>query len=120
VLPARAASRKAQLESEPAPAAPQPEAAWIERGPEPAFESEESFSAAPKEALVERMEPAAEAEPEAAAGRRTRHRSGASKPRLERIVVGTADHDGPAPGTAPEEPSAPARKGWWQRRLSGE
>jgi len=57
--------------------------------------------------------PAVEAKPA------PRRRSGSSEPRLERIVVGPADggeaarEDGTAPG-------APARKGWWQRKLGGE
>jgi ribonuclease E len=124
--PERAGSREAHFEAEPVPPheGRAPEAAWSERRPEPehapAFESEETFSAPRTEALVGRGEPAAEGEPEAAAGRRARQRTGAGEPRLERIVVGGADEGEAAPGAAPEESAAPARKGWWQRRLSGE
>jgi len=63
-------------------------------------------------------EPAGAAgEPGATAGE-TRRRQGepvAGEPRLERVVV-TPDEAGRAPDTA----ERPARKGWWQRRLSGE
>jgi ribonuclease E len=55
-------------------------------------------------------------EVKAATPRRSRVREGASEPRLERIVVGQSD----APTGEPEEDtSAPARRGWWQRRLGG-
>ncbi len=62
-------------------------------------------------------EPAGTPEPGAAASD-TRRRQGepvASEPRLERVVV-TPDEAGRATDTA----ERPARKGWWQRRLSGE
>jgi ribonuclease E len=82
--------------------------------------SEEPFSPAHTETLAGRVEPAAEGEPEAAAGRRARQRAGASEPRLERIVVGGAEDGDTARAAAPEAAAAPTRKGWWQRRLSGE
>ena len=90
----------------------------------------------PQERSPERPRPAPEAEPsrptsrhvepseaatgEAAADKRTRHRGGSSEPRLERIVVGQAKNDDAGTAAAPAESSAPARKGWWQRRLGGE
>ena len=90
----------------------------------------------PQERSPERPRPAPEAEPsrptsrhvepseaatgEAAADKRTRHRGGSGEPRLERIVVGQAKNDDAGTGAAPAESSAPARKGWWQRRLGGE
>jgi hypothetical protein len=65
-------------------------------------------------------EPPQAATGEAGADKRQRHRAaGSSEPRLERIVVGKAN-DEPGSGEAPAESARPARKGWWQRRLSGE
>jgi ribonuclease E len=46
-----------------------------------------------------------------------RRRTGSSEPRLERIVVGPANGESATEGASP---SAPARKGWWQRKLGGE
>ena len=54
-----------------------------------------------------------EAEPAAPARRRT----GSSEPRLERIVVGQQVEVSTEDASAS---SAPARKGWWQRKLGGE
>ena len=65
-------------------------------------------------------EPPQAATGEAGVDKRQRHRAaGSSEPRLERIVVGKAN-DEPGSGEAPAESARPARKGWWQRRLSGE
>ena len=53
--------------------------------------------------------------------RRTRQRADASEPRLERVVVAPPEANGDATSdTQNEETPAPARKGWWQRRLGGE
>ena len=48
-----------------------------------------------------------------------RRRSGSSEPRLERIVVGPQD-GGEAAREDATASGAPARKGWWQRKLGGE
>jgi len=64
-------------------------------------------------------EPVAEEAPAPARPAR-RRRTESSEPRLERIVVGTAD--GEQTAVAEEETrdaSAPVRKGWWQRKLGG-
>ena len=55
-----------------------------------------------------------EAEPAAPPARR---RTGSSEPRLERIVVGQPLEESTEEASAS---SAPARKGWWQRKLGGE
>ena len=47
---------------------------------------------------------------------RPRHETGSSEPRVERVVL-KPDH--PQEGSA-EAAQAPQRKGWWQRRFSGE
>ena len=57
--------------------------------------------------------PAVEAKPPPA----PRRRSGSSEPRLERIVVGEQIEVSTEEASAS---SAPARKGWWQRKLGGE
>ena len=88
-----------------------------ERSPEcprPAPEAE------PSRPTSRHVEPSEAATGEAAADKRTRHRGGSSEPRLERIVVGQAKNDDAGTAAAPAESSAPARKGWWQRRLGGE
>ena len=54
-----------------------------------------------------------EAEPAAP----TRRRTGSSEPRLERIVVGQQLEVSAEDASAS---NAPARKGWWQRKLGGE
>jgi ribonuclease E len=59
--------------------------------------------------------PAVEAKPPPA----PRRRSGSSEPRLERIVVGPQD-GGEAATEDAAATGAPARKGWWQRKLGGE
>ena len=57
------------------------------------------------------------AEPEAPlVPARPRHETGSSEPRVERVVL---KPDQIADGAA-ETPAAPQRKGWWQRRFSGE
>ncbi len=50
---------------------------------------------------------------------RARSHATSSEPKLERVVV---KPDQPVPVTVPEvgDTSGPARRGWWQRRLSGE
>lgn len=97
-------------------------AAWLEHDAEPERKRERRGKAAqaptPPDALVTPAEPRAESEPEAP--KRTRQRTAPSEPRLERIVVGKDDAEGGEPALAKEESAPPARKGWWQRRLSGE
>ena len=58
--------------------------------------------------------PAAPEEPAAATPARRRHEVGSSEPRMERVVVGSAEA---APA---EEAPLPQRKGWWQRKFGGE
>jgi len=88
-----------------------------EPAPEPAYAGEDSYGKAPTEVMVDSVEPAAASAPEPAAPKRARHKAGASEPRLERIVVG---EESAAAHAQPDESAQPARKGWWQRRLSGE
>ena len=75
--------------------------------------------AEPSQPPPRHSEPSEAAAGEPVAEKRTRHRGSSSEPRIERIVVGQANDDAGS-GAAPAEPSAPARKGWWQRRLGGE
>jgi ribonuclease E len=64
-------------------------------------------------------EPEAEAAPAPApaAPARRRHEIGSSEPRIERVVVGPGEQ---ASEAEPAAGSAPQRKGWWQRKFSGE
>ncbi|HVX37617.1 MAG TPA: Rne/Rng family ribonuclease [Hyphomicrobium sp.] len=48
---------------------------------------------------------------------RRRHEIGSSEPRIERVVVGPGEQAAEAGSAAG---SAPQRKGWWQRKFSGE
>jgi ribonuclease E len=48
---------------------------------------------------------------------RRRHEIGSSEPRIERVVVGPGEQAAEAESAAG---SAPQRKGWWQRKFSGE
>jgi hypothetical protein len=52
---------------------------------------------------------------------RQRSRPTSSEPRIERVVV-RPDQPEDAAGTSSSEPkgATPTRKGWWQRKLSGE
>jgi ribonuclease E len=86
--------------------------------PEPTYAREELYAAA-TEVLAEPLARTETAASEDAAPKRARHRAGASEPRIERIVVGEASKEG-GPAAAPEDSAAPARRGWWQRRLGGE
>lgn len=63
------------------------------------------------------VEAAPEPEPAPAAPTRRRHEIGSSEPRIERVVVGRGEQAGEA---EPAAASVPQRKGWWQRKLSGE
>jgi ribonuclease E len=90
------------------------------RAPAPAHASEDVYDAAGAEVMAEPVAKAPAAEPEAAAPKRPRHRAGASEPRIERIVVGGEAGTDSTGDVATEGSAAPARKGWWQRRLSGE
>ncbi len=111
------------VRAEPADARPRRNAERPERRPrepEPAFVSEDAYATTPTATLVEqhaRPEPDSQPEP-VPAPRRARSRAGASEPRLERIVVGK--DDGAKVETAQDEAAPPTRKGWWQRRLSGD
>ena len=100
--------------------ASQPEAhAQRERVQERARERPPAAEAQPSPPPARQAEPSEAASGEAGADKRPRHRGGSSEPRLERIVVGQGK-DEPRSGEAPAEGAQPARKGWWQRRLSGE
>ncbi|HEX9881254.1 MAG TPA: ribonuclease E/G [Hyphomicrobium sp.] len=88
--------------------------------PTPAYAGEDAYAGNNAEVLAEPAAPAPAAEAEAVAPKRARHRAGASEPRIERIVVSETGQGAPAADAAPEEGAAPARKGWWQRRLGGE
>jgi ribonuclease E len=48
---------------------------------------------------------------------RRRHETGSSEPRIERVVVRPGDESSGSDG---EAQAAPQRKGWWQRKFSGE
>jgi ribonuclease E len=82
---------------------------------EPALSYESEAERPSPEARSESAEKRSEPAPAEAAPRR-RH-EGSSEPRIERIVVGEARAEETETGAAED---APARKGWWQRRLSGE
>jgi ribonuclease E len=114
-----------------APAAPEPQpeaSSHAEKGsppshkpkpepvPEPVLAGEGTYGDAKAEAMAETAKPAAEE----VAPKRARHRAGASEPRIERIVVGKNGEEDAPSDVVTEEPAAPARKGWWQRRLGGE
>jgi ribonuclease E len=91
-----------------------------ERAPERSPERAQTVAEAePSQPPPRNSEPSEAAAGEPVAEKRTRHRGSSSEPRIERIVVGQANDDAGS-GAAPAEPSAPARKGWWQRRLGGE
>jgi len=98
---------------------PQGEAAWLERGSEPAFEREDTYGVAAPEAAVKHAGAATKSKPEAPAHKRARHRTESSEPRLERIVVGQTGKESADAAAAQEDAAAPVRKGWWQRRLGG-
>ncbi|WP_072375307.1 ribonuclease E/G [Hyphomicrobium sp. NDB2Meth4] len=77
-------------------------------------------SAASDETIVEAEvadEPAAEEAPAPVRAAR-RRRTESSEPRLERIVVGRGDGEEAVTEEAAAS-AAPARKGWWQRKLGG-
>jgi len=78
-----------------------------ERLPEPVEPIEEPAPA------LEAQAPAHEEPPAVKEAPAPRRRTESSEPRLERIVVSTAD------GSQPASEEAPARKGWWQRKLGG-
>jgi ribonuclease E len=94
---------------EPGPRAENERSRRREPAPEPAY-ADASYAGAPAEA-VEASEPAP---------KRTRNRGGASEPRIERIVVSEGGEANAGAEAATEDSSAPTRKGWWQRRLSGD
>ena len=48
---------------------------------------------------------------------RPRHETGSSEPRIERVVVKPGESENAGAGDAP---AVPQRKGWWQRKFSGE
>jgi ribonuclease E len=110
------------FQPEPPAAAPPPVDQYAapdtsERGwstPKPDFDAETDKTA---EVMAE---PVAASKPpaEKAAPKRARSRAGASEPRLERIVVG--DSETKKEEEPQEDKTGPVRKGWWQRRLSGE
>jgi ribonuclease E len=48
---------------------------------------------------------------------RRRHEVGSSEPRIERVVVRPGEE---SEGSVAEAQAVPQRKGWWQRKFSGE
>jgi ribonuclease E len=110
-------------EHEPSPAPERTERpARRAPAPEPAFAGEDTYGASHTEVMAQPVAEAAAPAPETQdiAPKRARHRAGASEPRIERIVVGEAGQAEAAGDEPAEGSSAPARKGWWQRRLGGE
>ena len=110
---------------------PRPQAASESR-PDPHREREPAFEAKPEAAApaVHRHEPERHvpapavvhvAAPEPviveAAPARPRHETGSSEPRIERVVVKPGEIEN---GGAGDAPAVPQRKGWWQRKFSGE
>jgi ribonuclease E len=92
----------------------QPATAENEVPPEPAAHSTDA-----PDTTETRSEPSQQSESKPA--RRTRQRAVAREPRLERGAVAPPEANGDATSdTGNEEAPPPARKGWWQRRLSGE
>jgi len=88
-------------ETQPAPAAAPDVPAKVEE-PERAVET--PLAAAPEESVpVTRL--------------RRRHEVGSSEPRIERVVVRPGEE---SDTTVAEVQAVPQRKGWWQRKLSGE
>ncbi|MEE8099492.1 MAG: hypothetical protein V3T13_06120, partial [Hyphomicrobium sp.] len=92
----------------------QPAAAENAVQPEPA-----AHSADAPDTTETRSEPSQQSESKPA--RRTRQHAQASEPRLEPVGVAPPEANGDATSdTQNNEAPPPARKGWWQRRLSGE
>ncbi len=92
----------------------QPAAAENEVQPEPAAHSTDA-----PDTTETRSEPSQQSESKPA--RRTRQHAQASEPRLEPVAVAPPEANGDATSdTQNKEAPPPARKGWWQRRLSGE
>jgi len=80
----------------------------------PAPEAAASSEPQPQLPVAEEA-PAPVAAPTAPA--RRRHETGSSEPRIERVVVGPGEK---ARDDEPAAAVAPQRKGWWQRKFSGE
>ena len=79
-----------------------------------------AVSAPPVETKVEAAAVETPRVPEASipvAPLRRRHEVGSSEPRIERVVVRPGEE---ADGTVAEAQAVPQRKGWWQRKFSGE
>ncbi len=89
---------------------------------EPALAGEKAYAANNAEAAADTAATmqAPDRKDEEVVPKRARRRAGSSEPRIERIVVGEAGEASSAADVAAEESGAPARKGWWQRRLGGE
>jgi ribonuclease E len=76
-------------------------------------------AAAPSAKAARHPEPIVEAEtPAPPPPVRRRHEVGSSEPRIERVVVKPGDESGAS--EASEQQATPQRKGWWQRKFSGE
>ena len=76
----------------------------------------ESSEPEPHPLVAEEAPPAPMAAAPAAPARR-RHETGSSEPRIERVVVGPGEQASEVESAAG---STPQRKGWWQRKFSGE
>ncbi|CAA2142148.1 ribonuclease E/G [Hyphomicrobium sp. ghe19] len=67
--------------------------------------------------VVETPRVAEESAPAPVTSLRRRHEVGSSEPRIERVVVRPGEE---IDGTVAEAQAVPQRKGWWQRKFSGE
>ncbi|MBA2125376.1 ribonuclease E [Hyphomicrobium methylovorum] len=90
-----------------APAAARDEPEAVEPAP---IQVEQPAAAAPVAEEAPAPAPAAPA-------RGRRHESGSTEPRIERVVIGSGEQ---TEDVAASTAAAPQRKGWWQRKLSGE
>jgi len=108
---ASAAPRRTRASRAAAAAATNGEAAESAAREEPVAHDDET----PVSATASETEPTPEA-PAPAAPRRT---TASSEPRLERIVIGQ-QNEAEVVAEDASASAAPARKGWWQRKLGGE
>lgn len=86
-----------------------------------AANEQESSQAAPhagEEISVPGTVGATEPTPSPLPSARRRHEVGSSEPRIERVVVSPGAEGGSSSTSDPQ--TAPQRKGWWQRKFSGE
>jgi ribonuclease E len=85
--------------------------------PPPSTPEPETIQAQP---VAEEAPPAASKTAAPAIPSRRRHETGSSEPRIERVVVRPGEQANTANEADAAAASAPQRKGWWQRKLSGE